>query len=441
MARIAVAATAPFGADVLRAARPAARDLGATDATRRTAGSWAHAGAAARQGRCRATRYARAAAGAPGAGSRPRRTDGRRLRLRAPHPGGLLSEQAVAQRPSLAAASLARAAPVERAILAGDTETGVTIHETVKELDAGPIAAQERVPDRARGRCGRGVRACRGCRRAPADRRSRRSEPSFVAAEHRRRHLRRQDRRRPTACSTSTPRPPSSCVACARSPRISAPAPSSTAARSRSGGRESARRASSSRSRCSPTAASGWMPPRGCAGSVDGAVDRSRPRRSLRRRAPGLRGRGLCRPRAADAPLPVSTIATGRSRGSSRTARCSAPARSTTRSRRSGGGPLRRLDGAGAGGAAARRVPARLPRRGAALCGRERVRRARSPGPARAGGAVRERGASSPRRRGARAASRPCRGDLGGGGASRTRIPTGSPRRGGATLARETRWR
>ena len=35
------------------------------------------------------------------------------------------------------------AAPVERAILAGDTETGVTIHRTVKELDAGPVAAQE----------------------------------------------------------------------------------------------------------------------------------------------------------------------------------------------------------------------------------------------------------------------------------------------------------
>jgi methionyl-tRNA formyltransferase len=34
------------------------------------------------------------------------------------------------------------AAPVERAIMAGDEETGVTIHETVKELDAGPIAAQ-----------------------------------------------------------------------------------------------------------------------------------------------------------------------------------------------------------------------------------------------------------------------------------------------------------
>lgn len=35
------------------------------------------------------------------------------------------------------------AAPVERAILAGDGLTGVTIHRTVEELDAGPIAAQE----------------------------------------------------------------------------------------------------------------------------------------------------------------------------------------------------------------------------------------------------------------------------------------------------------
>jgi methionyl-tRNA formyltransferase len=35
------------------------------------------------------------------------------------------------------------AAPVERALIAGDAETGVTIIRLVKELDAGPIAAQE----------------------------------------------------------------------------------------------------------------------------------------------------------------------------------------------------------------------------------------------------------------------------------------------------------
>jgi methionyl-tRNA formyltransferase len=38
------------------------------------------------------------------------------------------------------------AAPVERAIIAGDAETGITIHQTVKELDAGPIAAQRSFP-------------------------------------------------------------------------------------------------------------------------------------------------------------------------------------------------------------------------------------------------------------------------------------------------------
>ncbi len=35
------------------------------------------------------------------------------------------------------------AAPVERALMAGDVETGVTVIKLVKELDAGPIAAQE----------------------------------------------------------------------------------------------------------------------------------------------------------------------------------------------------------------------------------------------------------------------------------------------------------
>jgi methionyl-tRNA formyltransferase len=35
------------------------------------------------------------------------------------------------------------AAPVERAIMAGDRDTGVTIHRTITELDAGPVAAQQ----------------------------------------------------------------------------------------------------------------------------------------------------------------------------------------------------------------------------------------------------------------------------------------------------------
>ncbi|HUG64517.1 MAG TPA: methionyl-tRNA formyltransferase [Gaiellaceae bacterium] len=38
------------------------------------------------------------------------------------------------------------AAPVERALMAGDVETGVTIIKLVRELDAGPIAVQGRFP-------------------------------------------------------------------------------------------------------------------------------------------------------------------------------------------------------------------------------------------------------------------------------------------------------
>ncbi|MBF6621864.1 MAG: methionyl-tRNA formyltransferase [Patulibacter sp.] len=38
------------------------------------------------------------------------------------------------------------AAPVERAIMAGDAETGVSIMELVEELDAGPVIAQQREP-------------------------------------------------------------------------------------------------------------------------------------------------------------------------------------------------------------------------------------------------------------------------------------------------------
>ena len=38
------------------------------------------------------------------------------------------------------------AAPVERALIAGDSETGVTVIRLVEELDAGPVAAQERFP-------------------------------------------------------------------------------------------------------------------------------------------------------------------------------------------------------------------------------------------------------------------------------------------------------
>ena len=51
------------------------------------------------------------------------------------------------------------AAPVERAILAGDEQTGVTIHETVAELDAGPGRGARGVRRRRRSTPGRSSRA------------------------------------------------------------------------------------------------------------------------------------------------------------------------------------------------------------------------------------------------------------------------------------------
>ena len=140
--RIAVAATAPFGADVLE--RLAARHDVATLLTRpdRPAG----------RGRKVAAPPAKVAAERLGIPVLQPERPTAELELPADTvvvvAYGLLIPETLLERglwlnvhPSL----LPRwrgAAPVERALLAGDTETGVTIHETVKELDAGPIAAQ-----------------------------------------------------------------------------------------------------------------------------------------------------------------------------------------------------------------------------------------------------------------------------------------------------------
>ena len=144
--KLAVAATAPFGADVLE--RLAGRHEITALLTRPDAP----------RGRGRKT-------APPPAKGAAERLAVRVLQPARPEPGldlgadtvvviayGLLIPEAVlAERlwlnvhPSL----LPRwrgAAPVERALMAGDPETGVTIHRTVKELDAGPIAAQRAFP-------------------------------------------------------------------------------------------------------------------------------------------------------------------------------------------------------------------------------------------------------------------------------------------------------
>ena len=146
MSRIAVAATAPFGADVLE--RLAARHDVAALLTRPDRP----------RGRGRKTAPPPAKNAAEGLGIpvlQPERL-GPDLALPADTivvaAYGLLIPPSLLERaiwlnvhPSL----LPRwrgAAPVERAIMAGDEQTGVTIHETVEALDAGPIAAQRAFP-------------------------------------------------------------------------------------------------------------------------------------------------------------------------------------------------------------------------------------------------------------------------------------------------------
>jgi methionyl-tRNA formyltransferase len=140
--RVAVAATSPFGADVLE--RLAASHEISAVLTRPDA--------PAGRGRKLTPPPAKVAAERLGIPIlQPPELD-RSLDLEAPTVvvaafGRLIPDELLAERlwlnvhPSL----LPRwrgAAPVERAIMAGDVETGVTIHRTVKELDAGPIAAQ-----------------------------------------------------------------------------------------------------------------------------------------------------------------------------------------------------------------------------------------------------------------------------------------------------------
>jgi methionyl-tRNA formyltransferase len=144
--KIAVAATAPFGADVLE--RLAERHDVSCLLTRPDA--------PAGRGRKPAPSPAKLAAGRLGIPVLEPERPTRGLDLGAPVvvavayglivPDELLDDHLwLNVHPSL----LPRwrgAAPVERSLMAGDEETGVTIIRLVHELDAGPIAAQESFP-------------------------------------------------------------------------------------------------------------------------------------------------------------------------------------------------------------------------------------------------------------------------------------------------------
>ena len=163
------------------------------------------------------------------------------------------------------------------------------------------------------------------------------------------------------------------------------------------------------------------------------AVDRARAAGGVRRPAPGLRGRCVCRPGTARRRSPGSTSAIARSPNSSRSAPSSGRARSTMRSRRSGSAlcvgstpPVR----------AALRLGAYqlvyldgIPRYAAVNESVELVR-ARPPGTR---GALRKCGTAASRRGRPRRSSRLCPRRRPSRPHSLTPIPTGSPRRGGAT--------
>ena len=146
--QLVVAATAPFGADVLE--RLAGRHEVAALLTRpdRPAGRRGRRLAApAREAGGRTVRHPGAAAGAADRRARAAGRDGRRRRLWPPHPRVAARARALAQRPSLAPAALARRGARRAGAAHGDTETGVTIHETVTPHRSGRHrrATQQRV--------------------------------------------------------------------------------------------------------------------------------------------------------------------------------------------------------------------------------------------------------------------------------------------------------
>ena len=67
------------------------------------------------------------------------------------------------------------AAPINRAIMAGDAETGVMVMRMAEGLDTGPVALAERVADRRRHDGGRPARRARAARRRPDGARARRA--------------------------------------------------------------------------------------------------------------------------------------------------------------------------------------------------------------------------------------------------------------------------
>ena len=109
--QIAVAATAPFGADVLERLAAEPRHQRGADATGRPRGPRAEGRRSAGEGGSGTTRAPRAPAGAPRARSRARRADGRDRRVREADPRRAARRATLAQRPPVASSALERGGP------------------------------------------------------------------------------------------------------------------------------------------------------------------------------------------------------------------------------------------------------------------------------------------------------------------------------------------
>ena len=133
------------------------------------------------------------------------------------------------------------AAPVERAIMAGDTETAVAAIEVAPELDAGPILAEAPIAIGPEDDAG-AVRVRALELGVPLLERALLERPPAAPAGRGGRHLRAQDHGRRPRARLVRGRRPSSTARCAGSRRTSARAASSTAGRSWSGGRVRRRR-------------------------------------------------------------------------------------------------------------------------------------------------------------------------------------------------------
>ena len=238
--------------------------------------------------------------------------------------------------------------------MAGDSETGVTIIETVPELDAGPIAAQRAFPIDAGGRLRHRVRAGRRARPPSCSRRCCPSRRFDAAARRRASRTRRRSAAEDRELDWS--RPPQELLNRIRalSPHIGARGELHgrpvTIWRARVEGGELVP------VEVQPDGGGAWTTTRSCAGSAERLA--GAPRR-VRDDSPRLRGRRLRRPRLS--------AAAARARPARPRARAAArlrddPARPHARPRDRAARPPagREARPARAGRAAARRVPARL---------------------------------------------------------------------------------